>query len=391
MKNNYTHKGFTTLDKQHVEVLNKINDNYHLYEKKRKELKNIKEEYKKLQEISKNRVNELYVHQLAKYNNKIIKLNDEIKNIEEQQISFDYINTTSKHLIDYYNDKQEICCIENSPEYNSQNIIETNELNQTDIFRFLPSENKILTKVNVYEEYQKSLINEDDLSDKINRCTQEGCSGINYLPVNFRYLVCEKCGYCSELILLDDKNNSDKQMQDNNTYAYKRKNHLTEIINQLQGKETTNIDEKIFINIKKEIKKRKLNINDIGPLRLKKILKKLNYNKYYEHTPHILQIINGKKPLKFSLSDEKKIKGIFDKSQKPFDDFIKTIGYKFSSDPRKNFLNYNYFLRKACELLELDKYIPYFPLLKNKIKLLQHDQIWEKICAYNSWYYYKSF
>ncbi len=57
---------------------------------------------------------------------------------------------------------------------------------------------------------------------------------------------------------------------------------------------------------------------------------------------------------------------------------------------RKNFLNYSYVLHKFCELLGLDNYINYFPLLKNNNKLLQHDKIWKNICSYMKWEFYKS-
>ena len=74
----------------------------------------------------------------------------------------------------------------------------------------------------------------------------------------------------------------------------------------------------------------------------------------------------------FSRSDEMKIKKMFDDIQKPF--------AKHCPGDRKNFLNYSYFLHKACELLDLDDYIAYFPLLKNDEKLRQHDKIWKNIC-----------
>ena len=78
---------------------------------------------------------------------------------------------------------------------------------------------------------------------------------------------------------------------------------------------------------------------------MRRVLKKLKLRRYYEHVAHILQIINGRAPPNFSRSDEMKIKKMFDDIQKPFG--------KHCPGDRKNFLNYSYFLHKACELLIL--------------------------------------
>ncbi|AGF85364.1 late transcription factor VLTF3-like protein [Moumouvirus goulette] len=77
-----------------------------------------------------------------------------------------------------------------------------------------------------------------------------------------------------------------------------------------------------------------------------------------------------------------KIKKMFKQIQKPF--------AVYCPKDRKNFLNYSYVLHKFCELLDLDEYINYFPLLKNNAKLLQHDKIWKNICEYMRWEFIKS-
>ena len=42
----------------------------------------------------------------------------------------------------------------------------------------------------------------------------------------------------------------------------------------------------------------------------------------------------------------------------------------FKPKNRKNFLNYSFVLHKFCELLELDQFLPFFPLLKSTYKWL---------------------
>lgn len=217
---------------------------------------------------------------------------------------------------------------------------------------------------------------------KNNKCSDPDCSGEKILCQNDGCITCSVCGAFESTLMVMEKPNYKEPTQDSGTYAYKRINHLTEILSQLQAKESTDIPQKIFENILREIKKRKIDKNDLDIFRLRRILKKLNFIKYYEHVPHILQIINGKAPPNFSRADETKIKKMFRAIQKPFSIYC--------PKNRKNFLNYSYVLHKFCELLDLDEYIAYFPLLKNNSKLLQHDKIWKNICEYMSWMFYRS-
>jgi len=215
-----------------------------------------------------------------------------------------------------------------------------------------------------------------------NKCSDPNCAGEKVLCQNDGCIVCNVCGAIESTLTAVEKPNYKEPIQDTGTYAYKRINHLTEILSQLQAKESTEIPQRIYESILREIKKRKVDKNELDVFSLRKILKKLDFIKYYEHVPHILQFINGKKPPNFSREDEQRIKKMFKDIQKPFSIYC--------PKNRKNFLNYSYVLHKFCELLNLDEYIPYFPLLKNNSKLLQHDRIWKNICGYMRWAYYKS-
>jgi len=112
------------------------------------------------------------------------------------------------------------------------------------------------------------------------------------------------------------------------------------------------------------------------------ILKKLKYNKYYEHIPHLINVLSGKKAPTLTRSSEEMLRSLFKEIQIPF----------MNNCPisRKNFLSYSYVLHKFCELLEYDHLIPFFPLLKSREKLQQQDQIWEKICKDLKWQYIPS-
>lgn len=160
-------------------------------------------------------------------------------------------------------------------------------------------------------------------------------------------------------------------------------NHFNEWLNQIQGKESTDIPEEIFDSILLEIKKQKIsNMALLTHAKLKEILKKLKINKYYEHIPHIINRINGLPMPHLSPDLEEKLRSMFRQIQTPF--------LKHSPPNRKNFLSYSYVLHKLMLLLEKDEYLVNFPLLKSRDKLQQQDQIWQKICNDLGWQFIKS-
>ena len=197
------------------------------------------------------------------------------------------------------------------------------------------------------------------------------------------------CVYCTECftqeyILIDHEKPSYKDPpKEIIYYAYKRINHFNEWLNQIQGKETTEIPEEVYDKILLEIKKEKIsNMAVLRKEKVKSILKKLGINKYYEHVPHIIYRLNGLPVPHMPPSLEERLRHMFCQIQVPF--------LKYAPAERKNFLSYAYVLHKFMQLLEKDEYLPSFPLLKSREKLHNQDLIWQKICAELGWEFYKS-
>ena len=196
-------------------------------------------------------------------------------------------------------------------------------------------------------------------------------------------MVCTGCGRSNDILLDTDKPNYKEPVQTSKNYtAYKRKNHLNEKINQFQAKETIDIPPEIYEEIKSEIKKLRLSNDDINHKIMRDILKKLGHNKYYEHITHIICFLTCKLPITITREAEHKIDMMFEEIQEPFE--------IFKPKNRKSCLNYNYLMHKFFELLELDDYLIYFPLLKNREKLQEVDMTWKRICDYLNWEYYPS-
>lgn len=196
-------------------------------------------------------------------------------------------------------------------------------------------------------------------------------------------LVCPRCGSEEYALVVSDFPSFRDPPKERNNYAYKKINHLNEILNQFQAKESTIIPEEVMNEVVLEIRKRRIaNIADLSEEDIRQILKKLGRSKYYEHRAHILSRLNGNPPPTITPEIEEKIRAMFQEIQAPF--------LLYCPNDRTNFLSYSYILYKFFELLELDEYKIYFPLLKSRDRLIAHDIIWRKICDYLHWEFIQS-
>ncbi len=196
-------------------------------------------------------------------------------------------------------------------------------------------------------------------------------------------LVCPSCGSEEYALVVSDFPSFRDPPKEWNNYAYKKINHLNEILNQFQAKESTIIPEEVMNEVVLEIRKRRINnIADLSEEDIRQILKKLGRSKYYEHRAHILSRLNGNPPPTITPEIEEKIRAMFQEIQAPF--------LLYCPNDRTNFLSYSYILYKFFELLELDEYKVFFPLLKSRDRLIAHDTIWKKICDYLSWEFIQS-
>lgn len=259
----------------------------------------------------------------------------------------------------------------NTTNFNVDNVFNCKEiqgLNKRDIFKDYLAEVENMNIDRVMERKKEECPN---------------CIDSNLFRINeTAEIVCDGCGMVIETVLgevltyKEEQESSEKIIN----YSYKRENHFNEWLSQFQGQETTNIPPDVVEKLKNEFKKIKIkSVTDITHAKVRSLLKKLHLNKYYEHVPYITNILNGIRPPSMPQELEEKLRIMFTKIQKPFDNNCPS--------ERKNFLSYSYVLYKFCELLEKDEYLEFFPLLKSKEKLHQQDVIWKKICNDLHWEY----
>ena len=293
------------------------------------------------------------------YKNEIKK----IKNAKKE-----YLLSNSHHIFEYFEQKKNI-----SEENNSIN-------NKIDLDFFF--NNKKSEQVNVkndnIDKYFQNVINNINMNQYYfdsNRCNLCDDGELVFIE-NDGVIICNQCYNTNRYYIENDKPNYREPPKEVCFYAYKRINHLREILAQFQAKETTLIPEDVIENIKNQIKKERIELFELTNKKTKEILKNLRYNKYYEHIPFIKEKLGIKPPI-MSQELEEKLCNLFTE--------IQPVYAKYCPKERVNFLNYYYTIYKLCELLGERQFLPYFPMLKDREKRMEQDTIWKKICRELNW------
>ena len=327
------------------------------------------------------------------------KIQNEINNINDID-EIEYYENTSIILFNYYEmlEKQSLKTSANIPvlipqqtnKYKTKSILESfnltsNKNNDDNIIddydeclsndsKDLDNE-KIVEKSDLVDQYL-SITNKYYVKKMEQEINNEICYRCNNPLICLQQdaiMICSNCGY-QELLLVEQNRPILKQnTKDTSHFSYKRINHFREWCNQVQGKESTDIPNDVFEKILNEIKKEKImDTKKITYSKMREILKRLRINKYYEHINYIINRINGIPTPQFSPELEEKLCSMFRDIQGPF--------LKHCPKDRKNFLSYSYVLYKFFQILGLNEYLKFFPLLKSREKLYIQDQIWKKIC-----------
>lgn len=376
-----------TIHQKHVDTLEKFEEEYNTLPDKKNVLDDLQRKLNKINSKNPKDHDINDIRESSRLKTEIEKLSYEIYKIENRIDYLDYVSSTMDIISDYSNGRMSKVVLESAPLKNMK--VKSPTSKKMNIMNFFEEKNmnndeeESIDNVKMHEYYM-SIIDptyNGVMNIRINNLCED-CGGEKTYFQSDGASVCTNCGLTEYQMINTENPKYNDPIQDSGTYAYKRINHMTEILSQLQAKESTDIPIEVIDRIKMEIKKRRISENDLDIFGLRKILKGLKLRKYYEHGSYILQRINGKEPPSFSRETEQKIKQMFRDIQKPFE--------LYCPKERKNFLNYSYVLHKFCQLLGLNDFLSYFPLLKNNSKLLQHDKIWKNICDHLKWPYHRS-
>jgi hypothetical protein len=370
----------TTLDGKHKEFMNDFSkDEYDIIPK-------LKEEKHELKLQLEN--NNYAIERVMELKDRIREINETIKDLKDKKNN--YFLDNSKYIFEYFENKKNIDNAENTKDsntnYSGSSSNPSNTSKSQALFNFFkiqcvePDQNGTENKnKNIVQKY---LCNIDESFLDMNafvRVTDicQSCYKGELIPLDDEgVLICNECAVSVPYLIENEKPSYKEPPKEVCFYAYKKINHFKEILAQFQGKETTQIPDDVIEQIQQQIKKERIKLEQLTHYKTKEILKKLGFNKYYEHIAFIKNKL-GIKPPVFSPELEETLCNLFMEIQSPY--------AKTCPDYRVNFLNYYYVLYKFCELLGEDQFLEDIPMLKDREKLIEQDETWKKMCIELDW------
>ena len=371
--------------KSNHSILHKHNRRLNEFDNKKERLKiiknkinNLKSEIAKLNEnFLNNNINYKIANEIQEYQTKLINLEKEKVLIESGEDQINYLLESCNIINEYINVEErehELLNMKNlSQENNSElNIIseKKNELINLYLTKFEPGYFKM--------NYKKE------------KPFCENCL-VEY-NVNNSFLVCPECGICKQTVeQANELSYKEQQELDYRPqFTYEKLTHLEDWLRRFQAKENRSIPQEILDKVILEANKERIqDLNSLTEDKIKKYLKRLNLNDYYDNVIGIINRINGRPPFTLTAEIQDKIKLMFQQIQDPYE--------KYKPKTRKNFLSYSYTLHKFFQILGLHEFAKYFPLLKSTDKLRQQDDIFKKIVVHMSetdksikWVFYPS-
>jgi hypothetical protein len=323
-------------------------------------IKNIQKDIENLK--SNSELNEdLKIHKITKLEYDLEYTIKNKNNIESGEDEQNYLLESSSLIMKYLqldSQESELLNIENPTDEN------TNELNK------IVSEKNTITD-EYLQKFETNYVSKKNIYIK----NYSLCPLCGYdMEVYQGFLSCISCGHCEKTIECHNEL-SYKEMQDYDyrpQFTYDKMSHLDDWIKRFGAKENRVIPQEVLDKVILEAKKERLkDLNLLTEEKVKRYLKKLDLNEYYDNVIGIINRINGRPPFKLTVEVEDKIRKMFQQIQEPYE--------KFKPSNRRNFLSYSYCLNQMFKILGLHEFAKYFPLLKSADKLRQQDEIFKKI------------
>jgi len=382
-----------TIDEKHTEMLNRFHENdVNVIPSLLQEIEQLKSKAKNIQENPKNpkdlrsgkgsrAAGGGTLEEYMDIRDQIQAKKNMVKVLKHQKKQ--YLLDNSKYIFNYFEQKKDI-----STGGGKQNV---NLLNsffkisaKTPESETLQSDKYAQSKT-IYQNYWKNvnneLVNLQDFVIPSDIC--EVCRKGELIPQDEEGIMICNNNMCGVFItyIVDSSKPSNKEPPNEVSYtAYIRLNHFKEILSQFQAKETTQIPDEVIEAIRARIKKERItDMRLINYDKMREILRKLGFNKYFEHIQYINSIFGIKPPI---MNEElhETLCVLFIEIQKPW--------ALHCPANRTNFFNYTYTLYQLCVLLDQTQYLPYIPMMKDREKQLEQDMIWKKVCNDLDWEFF---
>ena len=183
--------------------------------------------------------------------------------------------------------------------------------------------------------------------------------------------ICEDCGFFIEEqeFIVNDLYNYNARPQ----RAYHRLDHFKEVLGQFQGREGKTIPPEILSLSNYELPED----HEATATDVKNVMRKLKLTKYMENFYFIIFAMTGQQPPYIKREIEDKIMRMFK--------MIDRLWSSIEKDRRISFLNYYYIIYKLLELMGQTELMIQVPLLKTRLRIKQHDTIWQNVCEKLGW------
>jgi hypothetical protein len=277
----------------------------------------------------------------------------------------------------------------NYKSYSNLSINELHKLNLSNIKNCKQLNEYIRKTGDILEEYYKGENSEElkhqylmltDINYRIKHSKVEfdiNCNNCNisrlYIPEEGRY-VCTNCGETE--YVLTDLGEYSGPLRYKKYMPYTIVTYVKERLKQFKCIESTQVPDDVISIIKAEFYRRKIQVAECTVTQLRKILKILKLQKYYQNIYQIYCNITGKQAMFISQQVEETLIHMF-KQIKPL--------YEKLCPNRIKFLSYSYVLNKLFNIINMPDVASYFPQLKNKKHLREHDIIFRQICKQLHW------
>ena len=369
-------KQTNTIDEKHTEMLNLF------YINETEIIPKLTEEKTRLKSLIPN----LKDHEIDAYmdiRDKIQDIQYQIKELKQQKKK--YLLDNSKYIFKYFEEKKKISSGDNNQNVKILNTFFKIKANDNDTSNL--NSDKYNQSKKLYQNYWRNVNNEvinvQDFVVQSDIC--ENCHKGEMIPQDEEGILICNNNECGKFItyIIDSSKPTNKEPPNEVSYtAYIRLNHFKEILSQFQAKETTQIPDEVIEAIRARIKKERIkDMSLINYDKMREILRKLGYNKYFEHIQYINSIFGIKPPI---MNEElhETLCVLFIEIQKPWATHCPAN--------RTNFFNYTYTLHQLCVLLDQTQYLPYIPMMKDREKQLEQDMIWKKVCKDLDWVFFPS-
>lgn len=289
--------------------------------------------------------------------NKLQKLNTQIHLIESGHREARYIYRTETILQDFTE-------LLNQPirvDFMGNKIYDQNDRRQSLTAEFL----------NIAKDYIKvKPIEGQKLSMLCEKCHLELHREDDFL------FVCQGCGHAVKHFASITSYQENNRINVAQRYVYDKRAHFGDSIKKFQAKQNTTINPQVYEDLWDKLTKHCIPIENFTKDHLFEFLKLTGHSGHYEDITLIYCEMTGK-PAPNINHLEHKLFTLFDEVD-PVYERVKPVG-------RVNFLNGQFVLFKLLQKLKYPCKEEDFYILKTRDKMLEHDQIWKKICIELSW------